>query len=81
MAHVDLINGQPQALRRPTAWRNRAAEHRLDAIYILLQLLLFLDLGLRIFLRPPDELIFSLGPSVHERPLVELLHIVSAHLA
>lgn len=81
VAHVHFVNRQTQALGRPATRRNRPAQHRLNAVDILVQLLFLLDLGLRILLRPSYQLILALSTPVHKRPLKELLHVLPPHLA
>ena len=81
MAHVDLVDGQTQALCRPAARQEWPAQHGFHPVNVFLQLSLLLNLGLRVFLRPSYQLILTLRPSVQQRPLEKLLHVLPPHLA
>lgn len=81
VSHIHFIKGQSQTFCGPTPRQDRSSQHRLSAIHVLLQLLLLLNLRLGIFLRPLDQLIFTFGAPVHQRPLEELLHVLPPDLA
>jgi hypothetical protein len=81
MRHVDGVHGQSHALHVASSRRKRAPKQRLDAVDVAVQLLFFLPALFRPLLHPLDFIILRLFPAVHQRPFIELAHIVPLHFA